>query len=54
MFRGDVEKVQSALQEEGADKVVRVGTALGSITVDCESVSETKWQTMRWERCSSK
>lgn len=39
VLRGEVEKVESALREEGADMVVCVGTALGSITVDCEVIS---------------
>lgn len=38
-FRGEVDKVESALREEGAEMVEGVGTALGSITVDREVVS---------------
>ena len=34
VFRGEVDKVESALREEGAEMVEGVGTALGSITVD--------------------
>jgi putative intracellular protease/amidase len=39
VLRGEVEKVQSALQGEGAEMVVGVGTALGNITADREVVS---------------
>lgn len=39
VFRGEVDKVESALREEGAEMVEGVGTALGSITVDREVVS---------------
>ena len=38
-FRGEVDKVESALREEGAEMVEGVGTSLGSITVDREVVS---------------
>ena len=39
VLRGEVTKVKSSLREEGAEMVVGVGTALGSITVDREVVS---------------
>lgn len=39
VFRGEVEKVASALSEEGAEMVEGVSTAMGSITVDREVVS---------------
>jgi len=39
VLRGEVEKVESSLRQEGAEMVEGVSTALGSITVDREVVS---------------
>lgn len=39
VFRGEVDKVESALKNEGAEMVEGVSTSLGSITVDREVVS---------------
>ncbi|KAL1610697.1 hypothetical protein SLS60_002367 [Paraconiothyrium brasiliense] len=39
VFRGEVDKVESKLREEGAEMVEGVSTALGYITVDREVVS---------------
>lgn len=39
VFRGEVDKVESTLREQGAEMVEGVTTALGSITVDREVVS---------------